>query len=97
MKYIVVDVRGLSIERRTHMRAKEACYVISFHTTADAIAFEKKAGETGFPGRLIPLPRAISAGCGMAWKLTKKEAPEQMQVLLASFAIEYEDLHELHL
>ena len=79
------------------MRAKEPCYVISFHTTADAMAFEKKAGEAGFPGRLIPLPRAISAGCGMSWKLTKKEAPEQLQELLASFAIEYEDLHELHL
>ena len=79
------------------MRAKEPCYVISFHTTADAIDFQKKAGSIGFPGRLIPLPRAISAGCGMAWKLTKKEAPEQMQELLASFAIEYEDLHELHL
>ena len=79
------------------MRAKETCYVIAFHTTADAIAFEKMAGEAGFPGRLIPLPRAISAGCGMSWKLTKKEAPEQMQELLASFAIEYEDLHELQL
>ena len=79
------------------MRAKEACYVISFHTTADAIAFEKKAGSACFPGRLIPLPRAISAGCGMAWKLTKKEAPEHMQKLLDSFAIEYEEVHELML
>lgn len=77
------------------MRAKEACYVISFHTTADAIAFEKKAGETGFPGRLIPLPRAISAGCGMSWKLTKKEAPASVQELLDSFGIEYEAVHEL--
>ena len=77
------------------MRAKEPCYVISFHTTADAIAFEKKAGSIGFPGRLIPLPRAISAGCGMSWKLTKKEAPEQMQELLDSFGIEYEEVHEL--
>ena len=79
------------------MRAKEACYVLLFHTTADAIAFEKKAGETGFPGRLIPLPRAISAGCGMSWKLTKKEAPEQMQELLDSFEIEYEEVYELQL
>ena len=79
------------------MRAKEACYVLSFRTTADAIAFEKKAGETGFPGRLIPLPRAISAGCGMSWKLAKKEAPEQMQELLVSFGIAYEEVHELTL
>lgn len=79
------------------MRAKEPCYVISFHTTADAITFEKKAGETGFPGRLIPLPRTISAGCGMSWKLTKKEAPKQMQELLASFCIAYETVHELML
>ena len=79
------------------MRAKETCYVIAFHTTADAIAFEKMAGEAGFPGRLIPLPRAISAGCGMSWKLTKKEAPEQMQELLHSLEIEYEDVYELQL
>ena len=79
------------------MRAKKACFVISFHTTADAIAFEKQAGETGFPGRLIPLPRAISAGCGMSWKLTKEEAPEQLQELLTSFGIEFEGIHELML
>ena len=77
------------------MRAKEPCYVISFHTTADAIAFEKKAGSIGFPGRLIPLPRAISAGCGMSWKIPKKDAPEQIQEVLASFAIDYEQVHEL--
>ena len=79
------------------MRAKEPCYVISFHTTADAIAFEKKAGSIGFPGRLIPLPRAISAGCGMSWKLTKKDAPEHMQEILTSFSIKYEEVHELQL
>ena len=79
------------------MRAKEACYIISFHTTTDAIAFEKKAGSIGFPGRLIPLPRAISAGCGMSWKLTKKDAPEHMQEILTSFSIKYEEVHELQL
>ena len=79
------------------MRAKEPCYVISFHTAADAIAFEKKAGSACFPGRLIPLPRAISAGCGMSWKLTKKEAPEHMPELLDSFEIEYEEVYELQL
>ncbi len=77
------------------MHAKEACFVISFHTTADAIAFESKATACEFPGRLIPLPRAISAGCGMSWKLRKQDAPSNMEDVLTSFAIEYEQIHDL--
>ena len=29
--------------------------------------------ETGIPGRLIPLPREISAGCGLAWRMRLEE------------------------
>ena len=49
------------------MRKKEMKLVITFHTTADAMALEKYCRDNGFPGRLIPVPRTISAGCGMAW------------------------------
>ena len=27
----------------------------------------------GVPGRLIPLPREISAGCGLAWRMLPEE------------------------
>ena len=48
-------------------RKKEPKLVITFHTTADAMSFEKHCRDQRLPGRLIPVPRAISAGCGMAW------------------------------
>ena len=77
------------------MRAKEPCYVISFHTTADAIAFERQAQAASFPGRLIPLPRAISAGCGMAWKIRKLEISELLVSSVRELGVEYEEIFEL--
>ena len=48
------------------MRKKERKLVVTFHTTADAMAMEKTCREFRVPGRLIPVPRVISAGCGLA-------------------------------
>ena len=57
------------------MRKKELKLVVTFHTTADAMAMEKTCRELEVPGRLIPVPREISAGCGLAWcaPLTERE------------------------
>ena len=77
------------------MRAKEPCYVISFHTTADAIAFERQAKEESFPGRLIPLPRAISAGCGMAWKVRREDFPGLQEDSVADLGIMFDQIYEL--
>ena len=49
------------------MRKKELKLVVTFHTTADAMAMEKACKENNTPGRIIPVPRAISAGCGLSW------------------------------
>ena len=49
------------------MRAKERRLIIAFYTTHDAMAFEEYCLSHGVSGRLIPLPREISAGCGLAW------------------------------
>ena len=49
------------------MRKKELKLVVTFHTTADAMAMEKACKEYQVPGRIIPVPRAISAGCGLSW------------------------------
>lgn len=53
------------------MRKKVPCLILSFFTTADAIAFEQYAKETKLSGRLIPIPRELSAGCGMAFRIEK--------------------------
>ncbi len=49
------------------MRKKEPRLIFAFHTTADAMATESLCKEKGLPGRLVPVPREISAGCGIAW------------------------------
>ncbi|MCR5290147.1 MAG: DUF3343 domain-containing protein [Treponema sp.] len=49
-------------------RVAKTYLVIAFHTTAEAMATEKICNSFSPTGRLIPLPRSVSAGCGLAWK-----------------------------
>ena len=56
--------------------------VLGFATTSDAMACEAKCHEEGMPGRIIPTPPAISAGCGLSWAspvLYKEELLEFMK------------------
>lgn len=50
------------------MRQKIPYLVIAFASTSDAMAMEKFCLANNVPGRLIPLPKEISAGCGLAWR-----------------------------
>jgi len=47
---------------------KKLWLIVTFHTTAGAMAMERKCRQAGLAGRLIPVPRSITAGCGMAWR-----------------------------
>ena len=49
------------------MKKREKKIVITFHTTTDAMAMERYCKKRKEPGRLIPVPGTISAGCGLAW------------------------------
>lgn len=54
--------------------------VITFHTTTEAMAMEKECKAARADGRLIPVPRSISAGCGLAWcaRLENEESLRQL-------------------
>ncbi|MCD8016333.1 MAG: DUF3343 domain-containing protein [Oscillospiraceae bacterium] len=41
---------------------------VTFHTTADAMAFERACRTAGVDGRLAPVPRSITSDCGIAWE-----------------------------
>lgn len=41
--------------------------VFTFPTTTDAMHMEYLCGRMNLPGRMIPVPTSISAGCGLAW------------------------------
>ena len=63
------------------MRARERRLIVAFYTTHDAMAFEDFCAARGAPGRLIPLPREISAGCGLAWSAPPGDAARLRQLL----------------
>lgn len=63
-------------------RARVPSLVVSFPTTAAAMACEESCVRRGLPGRMIPAPGEVSAGCGLAWKA----APELRDELAAALA-----------
>ena len=62
------------------MRQKEEKCVVTFRTTAAAMEMERTCKAAGVPGRLIPVPRTITAGCGMCWAAppSAREAVEEL-------------------
>ena len=68
--------------RRDNMRQKEERCVVTFRTTTAAMEMERVCKEAGVPGRLIPVPRVITAGCGMCWSAppSARNAVEQLLV-----------------
>ena len=62
------------------MMEKKRWLLVTFHTTAGAMELEKRCKAAGLPGRLIPVPRSITADCGMAWRaeVTIREKLEQL-------------------
>ena len=62
------------------MRPAEKKLIVTFHTTAGAMAMEKLCRERSVPGRLIPVPRSISSDCGIAWCMLPEDRPLLEQV-----------------
>lgn len=60
------------------MKQKQHRIVVTFHTTAEAMATEQLCREQGLSGKLISAPRALTADCGIAWS----GAPETGNTLL---------------
>ena len=76
------------------MIPKRERLIAAFRTTHDAIAFEAACARRGEEGRLIPLPREISAGCGLAWS-APPDAEERLRLVLREDGIEPEVLRVL--
>lgn len=76
------------------MRQKELQCVMTFKTTTQAMAFEEIAKEAKLKGRLIPLPRVIAAGCGLAWREDPK-CRDSIQMLINKHPIEYDQIYEI--
>ena len=78
------------------MRNKRDYVIFTFRTTTDAMAMEAQCAKQSIPGRLIPIPREITAGCGLAWRI----APEQYKQnrdAIAALHIPFEQIVSLKL
>lgn len=78
------------------MKTKMQKVVFTFHTTAAAMAMEKRCRQAGAPGRLLPTPREVSADCGMCWCAPVTER-ETVAHIAEQNAIEIEGVYELML
>ena len=63
--------------------------VLTFHTTDAAMEMESFCKQNGIAGRLVPVPRRLSAGCGIAWRM-EAEVYAQYQTVIADCGIEIE-------
>ena len=78
------------------MREKVLKLVVAFEETTNAIEAEQYFQEHEIEGRMIPLPGAISAGCGLAWAAPLKER-ELIEKQMQEGIIRAEGLYEIFL
>ena len=78
------------------MREKKPALIITFSTTTDAMGMEQFCAQQGLPGRLIPVPREISAGCGLAWK-APVEAEESLMAAMHAAGMHWQETRVLEL
>jgi len=75
-------------------KMEEKRLIVTFGTTAGAMAMEKACREEGVPGRLIPIPRSITAGCGMCY-MAPPDARPAVEELMIRRRLQTEGLYEL--
>ncbi len=78
------------------MRESREFLVITFSETSDAMAAEKLFREMSFPGRIIPVPRQLSAGCGLSWR-TETDRGEQAKEVLEAAGIHWHEMASVRL
>ncbi len=78
------------------IREKRKQLVITFSGTTAPLKLDILAQQGSVPGRTIPLPSEISAGCGMAWKAELSDR-ESLLLLMKEKNIRWEAIYELDL
>ena len=76
------------------IRKKEPKVIITFHTTAGAIELERSCKAEKIPGRIIPVPRELSAGCGLAW-CCEPDMEQEMAEFMREKGMEHEEMVRL--
>lgn len=69
------------MKKQLIMRQKTPHTIVTFSCTSDALAAEAKSNAHLLPGRIIPVPSEIAAGCGLAWCVPESARNELLRAL----------------
>ncbi len=78
------------------MKEKYEKLLLTFYTTADAMAMESLAKKQNVEGRLCPIPRDVSADCGIAW-VSSLEAEESIKKMVKESELEVQGFYHIFL
>jgi len=78
------------------MREKHPRLVVTFHTTAEAMATEQLCRRESLPGKLISVPRALTSDCGIAWS-SPVEVRETLEAKMKEERIDAAGFYQLAL
>ena len=70
----------------------QACAVIIVFSTSHAMKIEKRLKARGIQGKMIPVPREISADCNMGMEARVQDA-DSLAAVLAGVKIDCEIVH----
>lgn len=76
------------------MREKTMRFVVTFYTTAEAMAMERLCRAKGIEGKLISAPRSVSADCGIAWS-APTDAEQAIRQATQEAELETQGFHRL--
>ncbi len=78
------------------MRTRQERFLVTFPSTTAAMAMEGICRAGDVPGRLIPVPRAITAGCGLCWSAPLEER-QRIEDLLIRERLDVDGLYTMWL
>ena len=75
---------------------KQLKLIIAFHNVTEIMRFEKKCKEASKPGRMIPVPRAVSTSCGFCW-MADLSAQKELEDFFAETGIKPVAFHQVEM
>lgn len=78
------------------LKEKTKQLIVTFHTTAAAMAAERLCRERGISGRLLPVPRSLTSDCGIAWSMSPSDR-ERFETCAAAEGLELAGVTEMRI
>ena len=75
---------------------KSLSVIVTFPNTTSALAMEDMCKKNSIPGAIIPVPDAITAGCGFAWKADIEHRAE-IETFVKDNSLKYSEFYELEI